>query len=299
MTTAAQVRVLDTIEVFTPLGLRFWDAALDRAILDGLRVVARPLYTKQQIEAVRTRSGIYTFRWLPGMRAVEHRYPDPGFFDASTPQRRPFVIAVEDTLERFLPAAFRVDLPLPYSGVFLSESEASVPDGTSRGVLLFSASTRRTDERLTAVRGTLIDDQSKKPVAWAHVIVTAPHSQTFHGLADDQGRFAVFFPYPSLAEGFAGSPGSFGQGTPIGARGWDITLAVRAQPSALQPLPGTALFEYSSLFTQLGAGLWSSIPDPSTAAAAQLDLHLQFGQQLIVRTNSLSEQLVRPAAASP
>lgn len=294
------VRVLEQFDTYTPLGLRFWDPALDRAITDGLRVTAWPMLTPgQRISAVRTRSGIHTFRWLPGMRPVEHRYPDPDFFDASVPHRRAFVVTVQDELDRFLPAAFRVDLPLPYGGVFLAERAASIPDGSPRGVYLFSAPTRRTDDRLTAVRGTLADADSREPVPWAQISIRVPHGDVFHGLADDAGRFAVFLPIPSLEEGFAGSPASFGHGTPMGDRGWDITLAANSQPVSLSALPGTALPEYRSILDQAAAELWSSVPDPSGVSDLQLMLRLPFGRQLIVKTPPLSEQLVTPAPGSP
>jgi hypothetical protein len=293
------IRVREHIEIFTPLGIRFWDHSFDRAITDGLRVTARPWHSSSRTSAVRSRSDVYTFRWLPGMRPVEHRQDDPDFFDASVPRRRPFVVTVEDDRGRFLPAAFRVDLPLPYRGVFLAESDASIPDGARRGVHLFSAPTRPTDDRLTAVRGTLVDAVTREPVPWSRVIVQAPHGRVFHGVADGRGRFAVMFPYPSLAEGFGGSPGSFGNGVPIGERGWDIALRVHAQPGVLTTLPGTALPEYRSIFSQIAAELWDAAPDPSASSAAALSLHLPFGEQLIVRTHSLSELLVTPAPGSP
>ena len=294
-------RVLEQLDTFTPLGLKFWDPVLDRPIVDGLRVTAWPLNSPtQRIVAVRNRSGIHTFRWLPGMRPVEHRYPDPVFFDASVPQRRGFVVTVEDLQSRFLPAAFRVDLPLPYGGVFLAEGSSSIPQGSTRGVYLFSAPSRRTDERLTAVRGELVVEGTPRlPLPWAHVVIGAPHGAAFHGLADEAGRFAVFMPYPSLEEGFAGSPGSFGHGSPIGDRGWNITLAVNGQTGALGALPGTELPEYRSVLDQAAASVWGAEPDPSALAESQLSLRLQFGEQLIVRSGTLPQLVVTPAPLSP
>lgn len=293
-------RVLEQLDTFTPLGLRFWDPVLDRAIVDGLRVTAWPMAAPgKQLIAVRNRSGVHTFRWLPGMRPVEHRYADPDFFDASPPQRRPFVVTVIDMLERYLPAAFRVDLPLPYHGVFLAESSASLPDAAPRGVYLFSSAARRTDERVTAVRGELLDADTRAPIPWAHVIVGAPHGAVFHGLADEAGRFAVFMPFPSLEEGFGGSPGSFGHGSPIGERGWDITVSVNSQPGALDPLRGTTLPDYRSVLDQASADVWRVEPDPSSLPDSQLSLRLLFGTQLVVRSAPLAELLVTPAPLSP
>jgi hypothetical protein len=298
--SAPQFRVLEQLDTFTPLGIRFWDPALDRAIVDGLQVIAWPLSSpNRQIAATRSRSDVFTFRWLPGMRPIEHRYPDPDFFDASVPQRRPFIVTVTDLRSRYLPAAFRVDLPLPYGGVFLAEGSASIPDAVPRGVYLFSAPSRRTSELLTAVRGELVDEATRAAVPWAHVIVSAPHGAVFHGLADEAGRFSVFMPFPSLEEGFGGSPGSFGHGTPIGERGWDITLAINAQPGTLATLPGTPLPDYRSVLGQLPADIWSTEPDPSVLSAPQLSLRLRFGEELIVRTANLSQLLVTPAPLSP
>jgi hypothetical protein len=294
------VQVLEELEVFTPLGIRFWDPVLDRAIVDGLQVRAWPWRgAGRPTPAARTRSNVYTFRWLPGMRPVEHAYPDPGFFGASPPQRRAFVVSAEDGAGRFLPVAFRVALPLPYRGVFLAGAENGSPPAARPGVALFSAPTRPTGERLTAVRGTLVDADSGAPAAWALVRVDAPHGRVFRGIADAQGRFAVTFPYPSLEEGFAGSPGSFGNGTPLGERGWDIDVSVYYEPGRLTPLPGTPIPEYRSILDQRQGSLWSLPASPSDVPQSALALRLPFGRELILRTAGLHVQLVSTALASP
>jgi hypothetical protein len=295
-----EVRVLEEFEVFTPLGLRFWDGVLDRAIADGLEVRAWPAEQPAKVcAATRTRSTVYTFRWLPGMRPIEHRRPDPGFFDASPPGRRTFVVAVTDVLGRFLPVAFAVALPLPYRGVFLARSESSPVESAPPGVHLFSAPTRSIGERLIAVRGTLEDADRRAPAAWAMVRVDAPHGRAFHGLADAAGRFAVVFPYPSLAEGFGGSPASFGHGTPIGERGWDITVRVFYEPDRLTRLAGTAIPEYRSVLDQRQGGLWSLPPSPSDLPQPERGLRLSFGQPFVLRTGQAPVQLVSAAPASP
>jgi len=294
------VRVLEEIDVFTPLGIRFWDPVLDRAIVDGLTVQTWPARgTRRVTPAARTRSNVYTFRWLPGMRPVEHDYPDPAFFDASVPQRRAFVVGVDDAPGRFLPVAFEVDLPLPYRGIFLAGAENGSPPAAPPGVHLFSAPTRRMGERLTAVRATLVDAETGQPAAWALARVDAPHGRAFRGMADASGRLAVAFPYPSLEEGFAGSPASFGEGTPLGERGWDISLSICYEPGRLTPLPGTSIPEYRSILDQRRGSLWSLPASPSDAPLDALPLRLPFGQELVVRTAGLPVQLVSPAPASP
>lgn len=294
------VKVLEEIEVFTPLGIRFWDPVLDRAIVDGLQVETWPMRgPRRAIPAARSGSNVYTFRWLPGMRAVEYADPDPDFFDASLPRRRGFVVAVNDGARRFLPVAFEVALPLPYRGVFLASAENGLPSSAQPGVHLFSAPTRRTGERLTAVRGTLVDADTGGRAAWASIRIDAPHRRLFRGIADDQGRFAVAFPYPSLEEGFAESPASFGNGTPLGRRGWDIAVSVCYEPGRLTPLPGTRIPEYRSILDQRQGGLWSLPASPSDAPQSALALRLVFGQELVLRTAAMSVQLVSAAPASP
>jgi hypothetical protein len=206
---------------------------------------------------------------------------------------------VEDAARRFLPVAFEVRLPLPYRGVFLAGAESGSPPAAPPGVHLFSAPTRTAGERLTAVRGTLVDADTAQPAAWALLRVAAPHGRVFRGMADAQGRFVVAFPFPSLEEGFAGSPASFGYGTPLGERGWDISLAVHYEPGRLTPLPGTSIPEYRSILDQRPGSLWSMPAGPSDVPHAALPLRLPFGEGLILRTAGMSVQLVSAAPASP
>jgi hypothetical protein len=63
------VEVLERITNFTALGLRFWDATLDRQVRDGLKVTARPFFERRLRErtARLTASGVYTFEGLGGL----------------------------------------------------------------------------------------------------------------------------------------------------------------------------------------------------------------------------------------
>ena len=233
------------------------------------------------------------------MRPVEHMVRDPDFFDASIPGQRRFVVAVDDATERFLPVAFEVLLPLPHRGVFLASNDVSPFESAPAGVHLFSAPTRRASERLTAVRGTLVDADGGNRAAWAVVRVAAPHGRSYYGMADDEGRFAVMFPYPSLPEGFAGSPASFGNGSPVGERGWDISIRVLHEPGRLTGLPGTSIPEYRSILSQRQGGLYDAPPSATSHAIEHLDARLAFGQELILRTAGLHVQLAEPSPTSP
>ena len=293
-------QVIESLEVFTPLGLRFFDAALQRSITNNLTVNAWPKNGPKKVTtAQRNRSDVYTFRWLPGMRPVEHRYRDEAFFDASIPQRRDFVVKVSDSTHRFQPVAFEVSLPLPDRGVFLDFDFGSPPQYLPRGIPLFSAPTRRSGERMLAVRATLLDTVNRRPASWALVRIDAPHGRIFRGIADGEGRVAVVFPYPGLEESFTGSPASLGNGRRLGERGWDIRISIFYQPSHLVNLHGTTVPEYRTVLNQRLATIWSVPANPSSLPVNELNDRLEFGQELVLRTAGLSELQIVPAPASP
>src|SRR5437773_1580626 len=110
--------ILERTSVFTPLGIRFWDPARNVPVTDDLVVTARPDGAFGRVTpAFRTASGVYAFEGLPGMYTVEH--PDvPPEPPAGPPTPQPFLIEVADLQRRFLPILFRVELPLPYRGLF-------------------------------------------------------------------------------------------------------------------------------------------------------------------------------------
>lgn len=55
-----QVDILERVSAFTSLGIRFWDAALDRPVAERLSVSARPLQNPaaRAVRAFRTLSGV-------------------------------------------------------------------------------------------------------------------------------------------------------------------------------------------------------------------------------------------------
>src|SRR5687767_11723341 len=108
---------LERVTVLTPLGIRFWDAARDVQVDDGLEITARPEGRPEStpVRAFKTASGAFAFQGLPGLEAFEHppesagepEWPDPA--DAER-----FVIRVHDRLGRFLPVTFTA--PAPHRG---------------------------------------------------------------------------------------------------------------------------------------------------------------------------------------
>lgn len=125
--SAVALRPLEEVRIVTVLGIRFWDAARDSQVSDGLVVSARAEgTTAPRVTAFRTLSGVYAFQGLPGLHDLE--YPPPGATPAASPPLTArLIVEVEDTEDRFVPVAFAVEVPLPYRGVLTTAVGGSPP----------------------------------------------------------------------------------------------------------------------------------------------------------------------------
>jgi hypothetical protein len=277
--------------VFTPFGVRFWDAALDRRVDDGLRVVGWPLGRPGEArEAFLTTSGVYALRDLPGFRAVE--YPD-----ADAPAGRPtppvgrVVVEVRDSLGRFLPALFAADVP--FRGVFPTGS-GPAPGGTAvPGFYLFSAPTRPGASNLGLVRAELVvfrDGGLAGPAAFAAVELDVEGGPRVYGMADDRGRVELLFPYPPFRPAPpARSP--VGRSPPV----WAVSLRVRYDSRAQVRLDGSDVPELGSVVSQPYAAVWPSLSPASAADSAPGTL--VFDSELAVGTEGAPGLLVSPAGS--
>ena len=278
---------LEQVFVFTVLGIQFWDPALDRPVTDGLTVTAQlqgadyPVVT-----AFRTASGAYAFQGLPCLHDVE--YPSGGVQAAASPQKTfTFVITVSDSLERFLPTLFAVDLPLSYPGLFLS-NDAGSPAGAARAYL-FTAPTRTALPGSCVVRVNLWDHDQDQAAAFAALQVSIG-GQQWTGIADDQGRAQVQFPSPLLQSLSLGSPPGSGQG-PTSSVNWPVQVSVlyepaqqrfllRGVPDVVWPWNSTPSLK-SILDRQQPALVWQQESGPPTPEWAGT---LSDGTPLILRT---------------
>lgn len=293
---------LERIPVFTPFGIRFHDPALDEQVRQGLQVRVWPASARRPVRtATRTRSDVYAFFGLPGLRDVENGEVSSGGVSPSLP----FVVHVVDLERRFLEVAFRVELPLDYRGVFLSRCPTS-PELGVRGFLLLSAATRRAVSWMATVRGNLVDmdasdpanPDARIPASHAMVRVRTSDGGVYYGAADAAGAFRVVLPYPAFTGGFGGSPVVAGE-TPIDQREWPIEVDVHYEPARTAPLPGLEVPDYCELLQQAQSALQlDSLSPPATAVAAwQGDL--RFGRELVVRTGGQPELWVRAASSNP
>jgi hypothetical protein len=300
MMVLGSVDVVEQVTIYTPLGIRFWDASLDVQVSDGLAVVAwpesRPGLARS---AFRTSSGIYAFQGLPGMHDVEYP-PDDAVLSPLTATR--FVVQVADTLRRFLPAVFRVDLP--YQGIFPTNSPGSPPGGRAQGFYLFSAPTRPSTPSLAVVRAQLVDSAgdpaSRKPAAYA-VLDLHVAGQTWYGVADDRGTVAALFPYPTFTgSGVSWSPpGSLWTGSPIAVtqQHWDVSVGIRYAPSTLTVPPGATIPDLRSIFSQPPGVLWPTLADYPGHPSSEIAASLVFDQELTLRTDNGSTLMIGGAGS--
>ena len=323
-------RVLEQIDTVCPLGVRFWDAVADDQIRSGLRVRVWPEPSRAPVvEASRTRSDVYAFHGLPGLAALERppavptgaatAPPDDVFGSQASPPggagTRPFVLEVVDLERRYLPAAIRLDLPLPEPGVFLARPPGSPPgspvgspgDVAPPGFYLFSAPTRSRSAGVAVVRGELADASTGDAAGHALVRVSIPEQPDRFGLSDAAGRFAVQFPLPPLAGGLGElwvSPGGAVSppgppGPPVADRTWDLALDVAWEPGALAPLPGTDLPDLARVLDQQPAGIVLAAGSPPAPPASEWSGTLRYDGEVVARSAGDSRLLIVPAGSPP
>ena len=300
------LNLLEEISTNSYLGIQFWDPVLDQKIGDGLQVTARLEDAPRRFSAAYlTRSNVYSFRSLPGLRELEYSDLDVDQ-NFSPPVQQNYVIEVEDLRRRYVSVGFRVNLPFSYKGVFLSSHLSSPPQASPKGFFLYSSALRPIPPGMTVVRGELFDLDAGAVAAHAVIRVNTHEGFSWYGVADRVGRFAVVMPYPTLVEGIGGSLPPVNR-KHIYEQVWDLQIQVLYQPGALQSLPGSDLKEYRSILQQDPAQIWPDAPGDGGAPTHNWQVQHRYGVQTILKTNFIDEStaaidrraklLVTPAAA--
>ena len=292
----AAMKPLEQVAHYTPLGIRFWDLAEDRAIVDGLEVIARPTGQPHLTRwAFQTLSGVYAFHNLPGMRSLERSGPDSpaGIHvpDGSPPVSKQFIVEVIDHLTRFVPVSFVVNLP--YYGIYPTSPQFSPPTNGLPGFFLFSDPSRPTLSNLAVVRAQLLERLAPGdfvPAQHAVLVLQPTGGPVWYGIANELGNVAVLFPYPQ----FAGSVGPVSPppGPPhTRVQSWDVRVRVLYRPATQSKLDRFATHpSLGSLFAQPEAQIF---PDPSGPIQLQLNSSIVLGQPLLLQTDGVSELWIR------
>lgn len=270
---------MSQFRMFTLLGIRFWDAHTDLPVQSRLRVMAIPAGMQAPVEAVRSRSNAYVFPELPGLRRFELMEEE----DILSPPggRVSFVITVEDPAGQYLPAVFSLDLPLPYKGLFLSQTPGAHAQ-------LFSAPARAVPAGMAAVRADLWDEDNGRPAAYGVLQVNIQGREKI-GIADGAGRALVLMPWPGTDRLTVGSPPGMNQGS-VHGQTWPVDVSAHFDGSGLRfPLADSAtaparLRTVPSLKTVLEQPAGRIHATLGDAGAANLAATLRYDQELILKT---------------
>ena len=275
-------RVIDRVSRTTPLGVCFRDEVTGSVVGEGLAVSAYPQgQPSSRRPSVVNRSGIHVFMDLPGLRDLEFGAGDTAWWQGLI-GRKHYTVEVRDEQHRFLPLSFQVDLP--HQGLVQFNSRPFVP--------LFSAPARQVASTLAVVRAELWDTQAQAPAAWALVQATLPGGGQVRGVADEEGRLALFFQYPAPVDSPTGPPPPLGS-PPLLEQKWTLQLrafhAHRAPEPELPDLRDTLRQQDSA-----PARLWPNLLGPQEL----LEPTLLYGRELVVRTEGELRSRLRLTGSS-
>jgi len=264
----------------TPLGLRFWDTLSDTPVGEGLNVAVYPVTNPARCTwAITNHAGIYIVQNLPGFQEIEFGSGDADYW-ANT-EKKPFVVEVTDSQQRF--QAFKFQADLPHRDLYTSpcEPDSSPLEPTSDlGIPLYSAVTRSIPSGFAVVRAQLWDVTNNQPAAWTLVEASYEGHFLARGFADRQGRLALLFPYPEPTYSISSPPGSppIGDHPPLVDQSWLIQLHAFYAPQF--PMP--EIPDLCQIFNQSPATLLSTLSPVSPLT----ELLLHYAQELIVRSDS-------------
>ena len=239
-----------------PLAVSCTDSATGAAVGDSLQVTAWPVDNAGDVRAARRSpvSALLGFTDLPGLREYEYaKAAGSGPLSWTPAAGRFFLVSVTDPMRRYLPVLAEVSVP----------ASAPVP------ITLYSAPARPAPPGWAMVRGWV---RTQGGAAGWSVVTVGAGPDSHRTLADDQGRFLHYLPYPEALPPLTGSPPA---GPGLGGVTWQLTISVRYQSSAqARPVPGLPP-ELSSILGQAQA-------DIVTPGGNQPDLQatLTFGAAL-------------------
>jgi hypothetical protein len=206
--------------------------------------------------------------------------------EATTPTR--FIVEAIDGQRRFSPLVFAVNVP--FEGVFPTATLSSPEESGHPGCWLFAAPSRSDVPATAAIRAHLTEANSETPAAYA-VVDLSVGGETWHGVADDQGRVLILFPYPDFT-----SPMNFTSPvTTMPPQSWPVSIRVRYQPGVQETPDGAAVPDIQSLFSQAMADIWLT---ESGVTDTVLALDFKFGEKPVLRTDDRA-YLWLSASASP
>jgi hypothetical protein len=282
------VLVLDRLNRLPPLGVALRDIATGSLGPATLFLAAAPPSGRPTALARNGRSIWFASR-LPGLRDADL---DP---TAGSVPPRPYTLTVNDPVGQFLPT--RLAITLPRRGLVAPEALAALAPDLSAALgatdpdtptlPLFSSPARSAPNGCADIRGQLIRADTSATAAWALVTASLAGAVRAVALADPQGRFALFLPWPEWPRAAlppmptsppSSPPALSPPHAPPPPPGWDISISAYAAPLPASPAPDLA-----DILAQLDH------PRPLYASTAPLAVlppqRLTFGQPLTLATS--------------
>lgn len=288
---------LDRLTMVAPLGLRFHDATTGTLVGDGLSVWAYPVgRPTAKRPAIANRKGVYVLHHGYGLRERENGDGSRAYWDNPVPPNKDFIIEVTDEQQRFQP--FQFTASLPFEGIF-KWPDSPLSERTT--VPLFPAPTQSVASGMAVVRADLWDTSLDAPAAWAVIEAFTAGKFLGRGMADDMGRIAVIFSFPTpLAFTPASPPGSplgsppIATSPPLTEQVWPLELRAFYTPDRpVVPPPdfieeaGPLLPDLKFTLSQPAATLWADAEQSEILS----ETNLRFGRELILKS--------RPSPSSP
>jgi len=265
-------RLLEVTTLRATLALQFLDPVLRTAVSDGLTATAWPVGDPNAAMVARHSpvSSTLGFANLPGLLAYETgRSAAPPSLPGPLGQ---FVVRTVDDRRRFLPTVQVI--PVPQVAVVTA--------------MLFSAPTRPAHPGFAAIRGE-VWTSAGRPAGWA-VVTLSQGTTPIQALADGQGRFACYPPYPDALPPLAGSLPAGGS---IDNLTWPVVVTVQCQPSVLLRPSGTGTADPPELASILAQG--DATIEDAGLLVPSVSRVLRFGQPLAVASSGSTRLIVEPA----
>jgi hypothetical protein len=292
------MRIIETVQRVTPLGVAFHDLLTDAAITDGLVVSARPsVRTGRFRQAYTSPRGIHHLADIPGLRELEFPRPRPGEraevdLDVAALPSGPTVdvdVLVEDRLRRFLPTVLQLLAPRAGIATALdalagcSTLAWSIPD--EMPMFLMSSPQRSIPPTTAVVRACLRHHTTLEPAAHAMLVIDTPAGRNL-GVADSSGDAVVAFAYPQFTGMAVTSPPEGSHGVPTADQQWPVEVGVRWEPDALSYPAGVPIPRVHSVFCQRPGAVHALDAGPATAAVS---FDLRYTTPLVLSTGGISD----------
>lgn len=259
-------QLLESQTSIAPLGVKFWDVSTGAHVRGGLRVIAYPDgHTHHYTHAAANRSGAYVFHRAWGL-------------SESPVTSRRYTILIHDQERRYLPVKFEADFPTTGLFQWPSSRPRTLMDPLDGSVPLYPSILSHDTAGMAVLRAELHESSGGKRAAWAMIEARFNGQLIGRGIADEQGRIALVFPYPPPQDSLSSPAGGVTTRLPFLKQEWTVQLQAFYEPAGLSSAPGSTRADRSvpalnDVFNQAPANVFpdQALTEPLT------EVNLMYG----------------------